>query len=94
MLRVYLIVQTGVVYTYRPVVDKCYVHHSCENAVFDLIWLIEVLHFLEESLIERLRFEAACRLVEVGLVALFHGSEQRELGDCMPLTTTYAGPAA
>src|SRR5262245_12772490 len=82
MLRMYLIVQTGVVYTYRPVVDKCHVHHGSKDAVFDLVWLVKLLDFLEEGLVEGLGVYAACGLVEVGLVTLLHGSKECELRNC------------
>ena len=60
MQRLYLSVYAFKVYTYRPVVYECHVHHGSEQAVLHLIRLVEPLDMLEEGLIEGLGYIAAC----------------------------------
>lgn len=62
----YLIVQTAIVYTYRPIIYKRYIHHGREQTVLDFVCLIRVLYLLEESLVEFFGTGSACRLVEAG----------------------------
>jgi hypothetical protein len=60
MQRLYLSVYTLKVYTYRPVVYECHIHHGSKEAVSDLVRLVKLLDLLEEGFIEDLGFVAVC----------------------------------
>jgi hypothetical protein len=71
MQRLYLSVYAFKIYTYRPVIYECHVHHGSKKAVLDPVRFVELLNLFEEGLVEGLSFVAASRLVEARLVALF-----------------------
>lgn len=78
-MRLYLSVQTCIVYTYRSIIDQRYIHHGRKHTILDFVRSIEILYLLEEGLIEGLGFEAACGLVKIGLVALLYRGKKGEL---------------
>ena len=72
----------GFIFTYRSIVDERNVHHSLKDAILDPLRLIELLHLFEEDGVKFLGFDAAGRLVEVGLVPFLSRSEECELRYC------------
>jgi hypothetical protein len=77
----YLIVQTTVIYTYRPIVDERNVHHGSKEPILDLLRFVCFLHVIEKSLIELLGFKSTCGLMKARLAALLHGCKERKLRD-------------
>jgi hypothetical protein len=67
--------------SYRAIIDKCDLHHGLEDAILDSCGLVALLHLVIEVLVQPLGLIPTESAVEVGLVSLFRGCQERELRD-------------
>lgn len=75
----YRSIRTAVINTHRSVVLQLDFHHRLEDAVFDPLGLVEVLHLGDKSVVEATSgLDIGC-VVEIGFIAFFDVSVQCEL---------------